>query len=421
MQFCHKVMLSRFVLLIFVMSIAGCTSIIEPIKIPDLDPNPKLQEDFSVDLEPLTLAAAKELNLQHFPRFISLPGIRESATLIDEKAIGEPQFPPKTDKFFYLLGVGDEITFIQSVNTPLALGIPSFGTASSAAAEGAGGIQLSDNEQAIPVLTPSTSSIVSTTGRIGSDGSLLLLGVGRLEAKGRPISDLRDEVRNILIQNGRTPDFQFEITRFNSQKAYVSTDLPANQQPARIKFIVPITDKAIPLREIVATAGVPFNEKIFTLVKIQRGGETYSFSLADLFSETAPQIFLKDKDHVFIQNLSYVDAKVFLVGGVLPKVIRIQPELRPTLAEILFSSNGPLQEPSAQRSAVYLLRGQSPIKAYHLDAQNPARLLVADSVEMRPGDIVYVAEQPINTFNRMLSTILPFRIFSRDIKSNNIP
>ncbi len=77
--------------------------------------------------------------------------------------------------------------------------------------------------------------------------------------------------------------------------------------------------------------------------------------------------------------------------------------------------------PSAQRSAVYLLRGKDPVRAYHLDTQNPARLLVADAVDLKPEDIVFVGEQPINTFTRVLATILPTRIFARDVQNNNLP
>ena len=59
--------------------------------------------------------------------------------------------------------------------------------------------------------------------------------------------------------------------------------------------------------------------------------------------------------------------------------------------------------------------------AYHLDAQSPTRLIVADAMELRPNDILYVAEQPIVSFNRALATIVPLRILLRDIQDENIP
>ena len=106
---------------------------------------------------------------------------------------------------------------------------------------------------------------------------------------------------------------------------------------------------------------------------------------------------------------------------VSPQIFKISPNNRETLADVLFTSGGPLISNSAKRSEVYLLRGDNPVVAYHLDAQNPTRLIVADAMELRPNDIVYVAEQPIVSFNRTLGTILPLRILLRDIQDDNIP
>jgi len=61
------------------------------------------------------------------------------------------------------------------------------------------------------------------------------------------------------------------------------------------------------------------------------------------------------------------------------------------------------------------------VVAFHLDAKSPTRLIVADAMELRPNDILYVAEQPIISFNRALGTILPLRILLRDIQDENIP
>ena len=79
-----------------------------------------------------------------------------------------------------------------------------------------------------------------------------------------------------------------------------------------------------------------------------------------------------------------------------------------------------LSAPSAKRSEVYLLRGDNPVVAYHLDAQSPTRLIVADAMELRPNDILYVAEQPIISFNRHLKRLFP-RFLLRDIQDDNIP
>ena len=81
----------------------------------------------------------------------------------------------------------------------------------------------------------------------------------------------------------------------------------------------------------------------------------------------------------------------------------------------MFTSGGVLSSSSAKRSEVYLLRGNNPVTAYLLDAQ-VNELIVADAMELRPNDILYVAEQPIISFNRTLATIVPLKLLLRDTK-----
>ena len=133
------------------------------------------------------------------------------------------------------------------------------------------------------------------------------------------------------------------------------------------------------------------------------------------------KIYLQAEDRITTKTLPYKDNKVFILGGVDPQIFRISPENRETLADVLFTNGGPLSSSKAKRSEVYLLRGTNPVIAYHLDAQNPTRLIVADAMELRPNDILYVAEQPIISFNRTLSTIIPLRLLLRDIQDENIP
>ena len=90
------------------------------------------------------------------------------------------------------------------------------------------------------------------------------------------------------------------------------------------------------------------------------------------------------------------------------------------MADALFAPGGPLAVPTAQRSAVYLLRGRDPVQAYHLDARNPLSAVLADAVELRPNDIVFVAEQPITTFNRTLANVFPLRVLLRDIRDGKL-
>ena len=169
------------------------------------------------------------------------------------------------------------------------------------------------------------------------------------------------------------------------------------------------------MEEALTERGVTLDGQYITHIALQRAGRKYSFTLRDLLETTSARVYLQGGDRVTVERLGYKSNKVFVLGGVTPTIVNIDPEIRQTLADILFTSDGVLSAPGANRSEVYLLRGTDPVVAYHLDAQSPTRLIVADAMELRPNDILYVAEQPIISFNRTLATITPLRAVLQEI------
>ncbi|MDC0136768.1 hypothetical protein OAI26_09040, partial [Sulfitobacter sp.] len=383
--------------------LVGCSQILEPVVLPELQKEASDQEEFEINLQALSFDAAKSLNAARYDRLVSKPGAAFSADAVSEASLSKPFLPSKSANTPYMLGIGDEVALVQYIDA-----LPTIGSIVNSVDS-----SQSTSSESQNTTKSESSNIISSSGRVGTDGSLLLIGVGRLDANGRQISELRDEIRTILIRNGQAPNFQFEINSFNSQKAYITTDRLSRSSASNaenINAVIPITDRGVTLREVIATAGIDFDESVLTIVRVKRNETTYTIGLSDLLVKNSKELYLKNQDHVFVQSFSYQPGKVFLLGGVKPQIIPILPESRQTLAEVLFAKDGPLAIASAQRSAVYLLRGRNPVQAYHLDAQNPVRVLVANEVELRPNDIVFVSEQPLNTFNRTLAQILPLRI-----------
>jgi polysaccharide export outer membrane protein len=82
---------------------------------------------------------------------------------------------------------------------------------------------------------------------------------------------------------------------------------------------------------------------------------------------------------------------------------------RVQLANALFLEGGVLASPASRKREIHLLRGSAPIRAHHLDANDPARVSVATQLELRPNDIVFAATKPIYEAGTFLSLINPFR------------
>ena len=582
-------------------ALTSCSEVLQTVDLTVSTEDNSAQEEFNVVEKTLTLAEARAQRRAPYPRRVIQSGRGTVAGPIAERSLSSASFPRSAKAAPYRIGAGDRVNFTRlidnqdttlqnSVNWPdptqnnqykigigdeLALVQINEGSAAQNSAQIAITRQLEDQSTTGNAASFAPAGVIKTTGRIGSDGSVLLLEVGRLNALGKTLSQLRGEVRNILIRNGLSPKFQLDIVNFASQRAYVTLNAAATANDGQGGRVLTLTDQPITLREVLSQAGIGLSPRAQTKVELQRDGQSYVMDLASIYSNGSPEIIIQDRDHIFVEEgisqavgttalvgqdgfvvlegigkvdvanktvdevsqeikstlantsaartdfqievvefasqralisipgavgedrgtqsttginvgnasgaivpitnipitleealtergvtldgqyitrialqragrkysftlrdllettsarvylqggdrvtverLGYKSNKVFVLGGVSPTIVNIGPEIRQTLADILFTSDGVLSAPGANRSEVYLLRGTDPVVAYHLDAQSPTRLIVADAMELRPNDILYVAEQPIVSFNRTLATITPLRAVLQEI------
>ena len=110
---------------------------------------------------------------------------------------------------------------------------------------------------------------------------------------------------------------------------------------------------------------------------------------------------------------------VYLTGEVEKQSRYVLPfEQRATLADALYSqSDGPTRA-TADISQVYVLRASSDprefgaVTAWHLDARNAANFTLAAKFELRPDDIVFIAENPVTRWGRTVNQIVPSLILT---------
>ena len=551
----------------------GCSKILEPVSLSDGKQNITTsveQEEFDINIKTLTFETAKKANKAPYLRQLILNGSGTKANVFDEAYFLKSNFPPSSSSSDYLIGIGDTISFkilnefkaviaewpIVSKKTEYLLG----------AGDELAFAQSNDNSQDISIdygqsgqiLPPNNSdTMITTNGVIGSNGNILLFGLGNINAANRTLDNIRTEVRNILIRKGLAPNFQLEISKFRSKKAFVTNNLDVGET-------IFLNNLPISLKEVALKAGISKSHLNFSQIKLTRNEKEYRVTASQLFAPSAPEIIIqdndqidfqiikiksnaiqttvgpkgyilipnvgsifalnrtigdihqelsdfyiksgakpdfqleitgftsqkayliqknvsnnvipltssrttlrqlllennnaiapknglsiitlkrngqvfqmlrdqvldpktpdiwvKDEDQIEVEYLTYKSGKIFALGGAgNAEMIPIHPSKRETLADILFSKNGALNNLQAKRSEIYLLRGQNPSVAYYLDAQNVSRILVAAKTELRPNDIVYVADRPIISFSRTLAEIVPLRILLKDIQDNNIP
>ena len=199
-----------------------------------------IQQEFNVIERTLTLKEARNQNKTNFNRTVIQNGIGENAQSIQEIIALKSNFPKNQPPFTYKIGVGDTLTLsrliennrttlitaskwpAQKTTTDYKLGIGDILALTlmreNVSPQGAPGSDPSIDGQNFIINPQQTDLTVESTGRIGSDGSVLLLEVGRLEANGKTLNELRSEVRNILIQNGVSPRFQLKYLNLSCKE-----------------------------------------------------------------------------------------------------------------------------------------------------------------------------------------------------------
>jgi polysaccharide export outer membrane protein len=256
---------------------------------------------------------------------------------------------------------------------------------------------------------------------VGSRGNILIPGVGSLKAKNRSLAEVQADITRILIDKGLTPNFQLEVTDFESRNFFLVTEDNGTKA-------VPLTDTMVDLKDAVLGNIATENQSVsqgsatFKFVELIRNGVSYRMPWQKMLSGGASNVLIEDGDTIKLKDFEYKLGQVFALGGAgNAELVPIDPSKRETLADMLFSEKGALNNLLAKRSEVYLLRGRNPSVAYHLDAQNVSRILVAAQTELRPNDIVYVADRPIISFSRTLAELNPLGILLRDLQNVDNP
>ena len=291
-----------FLSLFVIISIQGCDKILEPVLLngkqtSDLE---NLQEEFDINMNVLTFEKAKDANNAPYQRQLMLTGSGSRAKVLNEADFLRFEIPNYLTNPEYQLGFGDVISFTLSnefKNLPIK--IPNA-TKSLDYVLGVGDelTFLHFLKTKSPIINKDTNtsknSILETKGTVGSNGDILLLGVGKILALNRTLDDLRMEVRNVLIRDGLSPNFQLEISRFNSKKVYVTkqTSGGSGYANAGIENSQTISNIPISLQQVALSQGLSKAFVNKALINLIRDKEIFRFTASQLFDVNLPYITL---------------------------------------------------------------------------------------------------------------------------------
>lgn len=299
---------------------------------------------------------------------------------------------------------------------------------------------------------------------VQDDGSIAVPGVGRVAVGDMTLAEAEDVIFDRLIEARIDPSFSLEVAEFNAQQVSVGG---AVGRPG----LVPVTMSPLYLDDVLAaTGGIAVADRDYAVIRIYRDGALYEVPASELYGDSGRRrIRMIDEDAVFVDSAYDLDlanaffeeqiARADFTRAVRADALReLQAEIeirraaleesrgnfrdrlelgaedrdyvyiagevgepgrfplpydnRAMLADALFEAGG-LDATRGDPSQVYVLRADTSETyiretiAYRLDTRNAANFVLATQMELRPGDIIFVAEQPITRWNRVISQLLP--------------
>jgi len=279
---------------------------------------------------------------------------------------------------------------------------------------------------------------------VGSDGRFYFPYSGKINAVGKTIRSIRDELQTKLGSFITKPQVSVSIAKYRSQKIYTSGAL---NQPRTIV----VNDTPTTVRDAISQSGGLRPNQYTGFATLARNGRNISIDLNRMLKyndfnrklnlevrkeNTLSSVRLRneirslrtlnpmrlefelEKERSIARlkkelerELRSEQAKVFVMGEVLkPGTVKYQVEDGMTLAEAI-NDSGSFKEESVNPKGIFVIRREAindkVPTVYQLPIASVQSMFLAEQFNVRPRDIVYVTATPSIRWNRVIGQLLP--------------
>lgn len=294
--------------------------------------------------------------------------VQASAPLV-RKAIS---IPPKSD-YVYRVGPGDVLQ-----------------------------VSLWDNPERVSTATTEAPNLI-----VSEDGMIFYPFVGEIKAAGKSAAEIRRELMTALQAYLQEPQVEVSVVGFNAHSA---TLLGVVGAPGKYT----LTNVPMTLLDAINKAG-PLERSDLTRVTIRRKGRDYVVDLS-AFIEKGDQRHnpvLVSGDIVVVDPPA--NGEVYTFGEV--EVGELTLGVEDTSLISVLAQRGGLKKLRANASGVFVFRARKPVSAapaagdpaitvYQFELNEPAMYVLAQSFQMRGGDVIFVTQDPISRWNDTVTKLL---------------
>ncbi len=241
---------------------------------------------------------------------------------------------------------------------------------------------------------------------VGEDGTFFYPFAGVVQAAGRTVEDIREELTKKLSKYIEKVQLDVRVAAYRSQRVYVVGEV---QDPG----IYLVKDIPLTVLEAINNAGGVTPESDLRNITLTRKDKAYSINLLSLYEggDLSQNVLLQHGDVLNVPDNAF--NKVFVLGentfGRFRGQVRSvkMNKARMTLTEALSEGGGLIQETS-DAARIFVFRtslGKSEI--FHLDAKSPDAFILAERFPLQPRDVVFVDRAPGIRWNQIISQIQP--------------
>ena len=260
--------------------------------------------------------------------------------------------------------------------------------------------------------------------QVGEDGTIFFPYIGVVRAGGQTVEEIREYLTKKLSVYIEKVQMDVRVASYRSQRVYVVGEVitPGIQ-----------TVKDIPLTvlEAINSSGGLGPEADARNITLTRDGHTYSINLLALYEggDIRQNVILQGGDVLNVPDMQF--NKVFVLGesNIVNSFTAGTNETqrsrtvpmhkgRLTLMEAI-SEQGGFNQETADAARVFIFRGGTVTgkpEIFHLNAQSPDALLLADRFPLHPHDLIYIDRAEGIRWNQIMNQIQPTVNFLNSLK-----
>lgn len=244
---------------------------------------------------------------------------------------------------------------------------------------------------------------------VGEDGTFFYPYVGIVQAAGRTVEEIREELTARLSKYIEFVQLDVRVASYRSQRVYVVGEVA--QPGVQLVRDIPLT-----VLEAINNAGGVSTDADLRNIILTRDDKTYNINLLSLYEggDVTQNILLRHGDVLNVPdnalNKVFVlgETNHFVAGGAVGRSRSLtMNKARMTLTEALSEAGG-FDQSTSDPARIFVFRGGlGKPEIYHLNAKSPDALLLADRFPLQPRDVVYVDRAEGIRWNQIIGQIQP--------------